>query len=352
MALVFSMFSFVSAEEKKGPVVIFKFDDVTKDNIAGFQRVIDECRNLGIVCSVGVITQRIEDAEQGVYDTIRDWSESGIEVWHHGYYHTKAEYWTEPYESQYDSFSRGYNILKDKCGVTVTSFGSPHNSSEDITQKMFVDHFPGIRAVLYEKDYNQGLDAIFMTSKLKLEAKTGVIDTYENLVERYTSLKNADYMICQAHPAGWSDESYETFRRLVALMKADGCSFMTPTEYCDYVESKRPKVKINGKLIESEVSARISGKEILVPFRAVLEKLSATVSYDEETDSVQAELNGKKISIANQSKSATINDEEITAETKAVILNGRMLIPLNFVSKMLGIESKFDETANEVNINF
>ena len=347
--LVLSMFSCVYAE-KKPQIVVLKFDDVTKDNIAGFQKVIDTCKDLGVVCSVGVIGQRIEDAEQTVYDTIRSWSETGTEVWHHGYYHTKAEYWTEPYESQYESFKKTYDLLKEKCGITVTSFGSPHNSSEGVTQKMFVDHFPGINAVLYEKNYNQGLDAVYFTSKLRIESDTGVVDTYDNLVEKYNSLKNADYMICQGHPAKWSDESYKSFIKLVNLLKADGCIFMTPSQYVAYVENSRPKVKINGEEVTSEVSARVSGKEVLVPFRAVLEKISATVSYDEATDSVQAELNGKKISIANQSKTATVNGEEITTGAKAVVLNGRMLIPVSLISKMLGIECKFEE--NVVNITF
>lgn len=111
------------------------------------------------------------------------------------------------------------------------------------------------------------------------------------------------------------------------------------------------KLIINGNEIQSDVSPVIFNSRTLVPARAVLEELGADVSWvPTEKKAVISEHSCEIIMYANQDF-ATVNGENITLDCPAMLINGRIMIPVRFVAETLGADVSWDSAALRVIIN-
>lgn len=79
----------------------------------------------------------------------------------------------------------------------------------------------------------------------------------------------------------------------------------------------------------------IENGRTLVPFRALLEKLGATVEWNEETKLVTATKDDVVIKLTVGSDIAYVNDKEIKLDVPARIIEDRTLIPLRFFAENL-----------------
>jgi molybdate transport system substrate-binding protein len=111
-----------------------------------------------------------------------------------------------------------------------------------------------------------------------------------------------------------------------------------------------PSVSIDGKALSISSSYGSpfidSSSRLLVPLRIISEKLGATVTYQQSSKT--AIINGN-IKIAAGSNTITTPTGTIAMDTKAVIKNGRMYIPLSYVGNALGY--KIESTAKNGTIN-
>ena len=53
----------------------------------------------------------------------------------------------------------------------------------------------------------------------------------EPFAAQYKSQRTRDYIMLQGHPAMWSDESFESFKRILDCLEADGWTFTTHSGY-------------------------------------------------------------------------------------------------------------------------
>ncbi len=78
----------------------------------------------------------------------------------------------------------------------------------------------------------------------------------------------------------------------------------------------------------------------LVPIRFVSQELGGIVSWDEGKREVIIEFEGNTIKIPINNRFATINDglrtSQVDMGTSAILLNGRSMVPLRFISEALG----------------
>jgi len=95
----------------------------------------------------------------------------------------------------------------------------------------------------------------------------------------------------------------------------------------------------------------------LIPARAVFEALGATVTWDGAARQVRVERGDVQITLTVDSDEAvvrTLGPEERTEvrtmPQPAIVLNGRTLIPLRFVSETLGCEVGWDSSTKQVTI--
>jgi hypothetical protein len=88
--------------------------------------------------------------------------------------------------------------------------------------------------------------------------------------------------------------------------------------------------------ITMRVSPKVVQGHTVIPLRGVFDHFGAKLSYNGKTEEVTIEINNKEIVLKIGSNKAIVNGKEIKMDTKAIVENGRTLIPLRFVGEKLG----------------
>lgn len=222
--------------EGNGPIIILKLDDLCTDNVDGFQKAFEILQSYGISnAGFGVIGEHLENSRvtNELIDGIKRWNNAGIEIWHHGYSHTESEYSTSDYNAQKQSFGRTCELLKEKTGVTITSFGSPFNNANETTVEMITENFPQIKCLMLVNATVPD-DMVNIRARANFETAVGVVN-YNTFVSNYESKLGEKVVIMQGHAGPWDDNSREEFKKILTYLKARNATFMTPTQYADYV---------------------------------------------------------------------------------------------------------------------
>ena len=85
---------------------------------------------------------------------------------------------------------------------------------------------------------------------------------------------------------------------------------------------------------------------VMIPFRAVLEDMGATVEYDDSQRLVTATKGETQIKFTLMDDAIYINnngvDSTITMDVPMIIVEGRTLVPIRFMSNALGMQVGWD----------
>ncbi len=112
---------------------------------------------------------------------------------------------------------------------------------------------------------------------------------------------------------------------------------LTTVNLNTHAASDNITVKVNGKLIEFDVQPFINeDNRTLVPIRFIAQNLGAEVSWNQELKEVTITKQDTVIKLIIGEKKATVNDEVKEFDTKAVVIDGRTLVPVRFISQTLG----------------
>ena len=111
-------------------------------------------------------------------------------------------------------------------------------------------------------------------------------------------------------------------------------------------------VTINGVEIPFDQPPVIdpSSNRTLVPMRAILEQLGASVSWDAATSTATAVKGGTIITIQNNADTITVNGTAQPIDAPARIVNDRTVLPVRAISEAFGLTVGWDAAANTVAI--
>jgi len=229
------------------PVVIFKLDDLRAYSYPHFLEMTEFAEENEIKIGVGIIANTLENAGQAYMDAVKAIDDSpNAEIWCHGYTHsytytdgvlTYAEF-TDSVENQSQTLKNSADILKNKCGITVRALGTPGNYSNADTIKA-LELNPQYTTLLASASVGKRLEGstyIHLSNWMNMESSVDVVKTLDALKANYeSSSKLAPYVLIAGHSYGWDATSEETFKNFIDYLKSKGVTFMTPTEYYNFV---------------------------------------------------------------------------------------------------------------------
>jgi hypothetical protein len=119
----------------------------------------------------------------------------------------------------------------------------------------------------------------------------------------------------------------------------------------------------NAVLIISQIPVYIDGQRqyfevppvnqegrVLVPMRALFESLGAEVNWDGQTRMINAFKGAVTVEMSPDTNLATVNGQQVELDVKPIIVEGRTLVPLRFVSTALGADVGWDGAKETVTI--
>lgn len=236
-----------AAEKAQKRYVIIKLDDFGS-GLNGqpvdpkASRAVEEMKRRGHPASIGIIGKSLEWGNVRFIDWIKSNARANgglLDYWQHGWTHQMyidwtdgkryiAEYAVPDYSYQKVNFDKAQRVFREKTGLVLDGFCAPCGAITDDTRRLLREH-PEITTWLYgDTERSEGKFAFRRTCNL--ECRVGVVET-EPFVAQYKGQRTRDYIMLQGHPAMWSDESFESFKRILDCLEADGWIFTTHSGY-------------------------------------------------------------------------------------------------------------------------
>lgn len=109
-------------------------------------------------------------------------------------------------------------------------------------------------------------------------------------------------------------------------------------------------VELNGNKIIFDVEPAVQNNRVMVPYRALLEAMGATVYWDEKSGTIGSTRNGEAIQFTLYSKFATVNGAVIPLDVEVTAKDGRTLVPLRFIGENFNGTVNWDSIQSKVTI--
>lgn len=224
--------------------VILKLDDLRVEEgrvPEGWQEVFTYLNQAGVVATLGLIGNSLEEDNQPYYDWIISRHQEGHEIWNHGYCHCKpddpegeelTEFRGTDLAYQLDHIQRTQQLAESKLGFPLRSFGAPFNAT-DSTTAAAIHQFPSLLVWMYKADNsNTARYLLPRTAGVNIEYPTHV-PSFDKFLRAYRSNRNAPVLVIQGHPQSWvgKPERLQDFKRIVHYLIDDGAQFTTPYAY-------------------------------------------------------------------------------------------------------------------------
>ncbi len=120
----------------------------------------------------------------------------------------------------------------------------------------------------------------------------------------------------------------------------DGTKTLDLTQF--YPRENEISVVVDGeKIMFDQPPVSVDGRT-LVPIRAVIEEMGGTVEWIPQSSSSLLKLNGNRMILVLNSKTAYYNEEEYELDVEPQAINNRTLLPLRFVAEKFGFSVDWD----------
>lgn len=115
-------------------------------------------------------------------------------------------------------------------------------------------------------------------------------------------------------------------------------------------EKGAARLVVDGQEHAFSIAPVIIGKSLLVPMSDIFQALGAEVNWSQERKEAEAVKPGTSVIIKADSRTAFVNNRVVELPQSAVIIEGRMMVPLLFVSESFGAAVDWNTETNTATI--
>jgi hypothetical protein len=108
------------------------------------------------------------------------------------------------------------------------------------------------------------------------------------------------------------------------------------------------RVIVNGSSVAFDQPPIVTGGRVLIPLRGVFEQLGAFVQWNPSNNTILATRSGTEVQLTIGSRIAFVNGSQVTLDVPAMIVAGRTLVPLRFVSEAMGAHVQWEAASRVV----
>lgn len=108
------------------------------------------------------------------------------------------------------------------------------------------------------------------------------------------------------------------------------------------------RVTVDGTALALETAPQVVNGRVMLPYRAIAERLGAQVSWDSRTRVVTVTKGNDVMRLTVGQTAATIRGNNVALDAAPVLLNGRVLVPLRFLGEGLGYRVNWDGSTRAV----
>lgn len=121
--------------------------------------------------------------------------------------------------------------------------------------------------------------------------------------------------------------------------------------YSPALAQRAVTLKVDGKVVKTDVAPVIENGRTLIPVRAVFEDLGAKVEWNNTARSVKINYSDTVITLYVDKTSVKVNQKNKELDVPAKIINGRTMIPVRFVATELGMTVDWVDSTSTVVIS-
>lgn len=228
--------------------IILKVDDYradVADRYDAFLKIIEES---GAKASLGFIGQAMEKVIPERIEWLKSRLGVTIEPFNHSYFHLlndeRREFLKTDEEYQHQSIVRTNEIVLEKLGFRMQTIGFVANACDKTTFDVLEKN--GDILICYHVAGAYNNKQLKQIGKIVLDVNTDIfIEHNENggnvlaprFFDQYFDFwKKSEepmpwLMIFQMHPASWSAEDLQEFKRIIEFLAAEGHQFVFPSKY-------------------------------------------------------------------------------------------------------------------------
>ena len=111
------------------------------------------------------------------------------------------------------------------------------------------------------------------------------------------------------------------------------------------------KITVNGSPVDSDVAPFMQDNRVMVPIRFVGEALGAAVNWNQEAGEATVSLGSTLINIFPLDHTVLVNGKTVELDVHAVLLEGRVFVPLRFIAENLGSSVDWNQESQTVIVN-
>ncbi|MEA4954466.1 MAG: stalk domain-containing protein [Pseudoflavonifractor sp.] len=135
------------------------------------------------------------------------------------------------------------------------------------------------------------------------------------------------------------------------LAQFSSASDLIAQMYADAEVLQAGSVTVNNQIIKFGAPAYLKNGTILVPLRAIAEKVGGDVTWDSQTQTVKITKGDTVIEITPNSMTALVNGVPVEMDQPANVTCGRSYVPLQFFAETLGLKTDWDSENGTVDID-
>ena len=236
---------------------------------------------------------------------------------------------TESSEGKFNDGLAYYTKVDEIEDMSFTCF-------KDINGKIYfegVDYFTTY-------DYNLG---ILRINEWMPNYATGTDEEYSTFIKIMGDKSEYEF---EGYIGTFNDDGYA----IMDINKGPGRSVDDKFYIVKLKEYPIPTVSLNGQKILFDQIPVSQNNRLLVPMRAIFEKIGASVAWDGASSTITAEKDDTKIELKLDSTTAYKNGSEITLDVPATAINGRTLVPVRFVADCFGVDVEWIGEKNHVKL--